>query len=72
MAGFLKSKHVANAMLLVDRANYAPADPYNDSPQLIGFRATISAPHMHAAALEELFPNIMVISEHYCIAPSSG
>jgi protein-L-isoaspartate(D-aspartate) O-methyltransferase len=30
--------------------------PYDDSPQTIGFGATISAPHMHAAACESLLP----------------
>jgi protein-L-isoaspartate(D-aspartate) O-methyltransferase len=38
----------------VDRAHYAPASPYEDSPQPIGHRATISAPHMHANACESL------------------
>lgn len=41
-------------MTSVDRANYAPAAPYEDSPQRIGYSATISAPHMHAAACESL------------------
>ena len=40
----------------VDRGHYAPALPYQDSPQPIGFSATISAPHMHAAAAESLLP----------------
>ena len=31
---------------------------YMDSPQVIGYGATISAPHMHAAALKELEPFI--------------
>lgn len=30
-----------------------------DSPQVIGYGATISAPHMHAAALKELEPFIL-------------
>ena len=41
-------------MLQVDRANYAPVHAYEDSPQPIGHKATISAPHMHAYALEFL------------------
>lgn len=40
----------------VDRAHYAPAMPYEDSPQFIGHAATISAPHMHANACESLLP----------------
>lgn len=42
-------------MLKVDRSHYCPSQqPYNDSPHPIGFGATISAPHMHAHALEVL------------------
>ncbi|CDW98881.1 hypothetical protein [Sporisorium scitamineum] len=45
-------------MSLVDRAHYVPAKrmAYQDSPQTIGFGATISAPHMHAHAAENLLP----------------
>ncbi|KAG6453098.1 hypothetical protein O3G_MSEX007967 [Manduca sexta] len=52
--GIIKSDVVANAMNAVDRKNYCPHSPYQDSPQSIGFSATISAPHMHAHALERL------------------
>nr|XP_021201406.2 protein-L-isoaspartate(D-aspartate) O-methyltransferase isoform X1 [Helicoverpa armigera] len=52
--GIIKSDAVANAMLAVDRKNYCPSAPYHDSPQTIGYSATISAPHMHAHALERL------------------
>ena len=41
-------------MSSVDRAHYAPYSAYEDSPQGIGFSATISAPHMHASACESL------------------
>ncbi|KAF8348500.1 protein-L-isoaspartate O-methyltransferase [Amanita rubescens] len=56
--GILKSDATKNAMLLVDRTNYVRdhASAYEDSPQRIGHGATISAPHMHAYALENLFP----------------
>ena len=43
-------------MTSVDRAHYAPSAPYEDRPQSIGYRATISAPHMHASAAEALLP----------------
>lgn len=33
--------------------------PYEDSPQSIGHSATISAPHMHASAIEHLLPYIL-------------
>lgn len=41
-------------MSRVDRADFTSHEPYEDRPQSIGFKATISAPHMHAAALEFL------------------
>jgi len=47
-------------MTAVDRANYVPdagkRHAYQDSPQLIGHDATISAPHMHAHTAELLLP----------------
>lgn len=45
---------IADGTPQVDRAHYAPAAPYQDSPQPIGYSATISAPHMHANAAESL------------------
>lgn len=54
-AGLIQHRRVKEAMLAVDRANYAPSNPYIDTPQPIGYGATISAPHMHAHALELLF-----------------
>ncbi|KAI7940050.1 hypothetical protein MJO28_013702 [Puccinia striiformis f. sp. tritici] len=58
--GLMKSPRVLEAMKKVDRANYLPSgarqDAYQDRPQSIGFGATISAPHMHANALENLLP----------------
>ncbi|MFH4981477.1 hypothetical protein AB6A40_008186 [Gnathostoma spinigerum] len=41
-------------MLEIDRGDFAPINPYHDSPISIGYHATISAPHMHATALELL------------------
>jgi len=52
--GIIKSERVAAAMLAVDRGFYSKRNPYADSPQAIGFSVTISAPHMHAYALEIL------------------
>ncbi|KAI0010711.1 protein-L-isoaspartate O-methyltransferase [Xylariaceae sp. FL0662B] len=50
---------VKAAFLKVDRAHYAPSSPYEDSPQAIGHSATISAPHMHAHAVETLLPYLL-------------
>lgn len=55
----IKSEAVKSAFLKVDRANYTPRSPYEDSPQPIGHRATISAPHMHANAAETLLPYLL-------------
>jgi protein-L-isoaspartate(D-aspartate) O-methyltransferase len=54
----ITSPRVRTAMTAVDRAHYCPhpSSAYEDSPQSIGFGATISAPHMHAAATESLLP----------------
>lgn len=41
-------------MLAVDRGDFCSVAPYADTPQSIGHNATISAPHMHAHALELL------------------
>jgi len=52
--GLIKSDTVKAAMLAVDRGNYCRGNPYMDAPQRIGWNITISAPHMHAHALELL------------------
>ncbi|GES88411.1 protein-L-isoaspartate(D-aspartate) O-methyltransferase-like isoform X1 [Rhizophagus clarus] len=56
MANIINSKRVEEAMKTVDRRKYVSQSPYRDSPQQIGYGATISAPHMHAHALENLEP----------------
>ncbi|KAK9471089.1 O-methyltransferase [Dipodascopsis tothii] len=58
VAAELASDRVAGAMRAVDRAYFAPRQPYADAPQLIGYEATISAPHMHALALSQLEPSL--------------
>jgi len=52
--GVINSKRVEEVLRKVDRANYTPpgVDPYEDSPQTLGYGQTISAPHMHAMCLE--------------------
>jgi hypothetical protein len=50
----IKSDEVESAMRKVDRGNFCSHHPYQDSPQYIGYGVTISAPHMHAHALEML------------------
>ncbi|KAM4055792.1 protein-L-isoaspartate(D-aspartate) o-methyltransferase (PCMT) domain-containing protein [Hirsutella rhossiliensis] len=60
--GLITDPSVKEAFLRVDRAHYAPACPYEDSPQPIGHAATISAPHMHASAVEHLLPRLLPAS----------
>ncbi|KAK4688105.1 hypothetical protein P7C73_g2013, partial [Tremellales sp. Uapishka_1] len=58
--------HVSlQAMRKVDRKNYVPLlnAAYEDSPQRIGYNATISAPHMHAHACENLLPLILAAEQ---------
>jgi len=54
----VKTPEVERVMLRVDRGKYSKANPYMDSPQGIGYGVTISAPHMHAHALELLKDNL--------------
>jgi len=50
----VQSKRVEVAMRQTDRGHYSKIkeEAYNDTPHPIGWGATISAPHMHAKALE--------------------
>ncbi|KAL7620069.1 hypothetical protein AAE478_010618 [Parahypoxylon ruwenzoriense] len=57
--GLITNPLAKAAFLKVDRAHYAPTMPYDDSPQPIGHDATISAPHMHAEAVENLLPFLL-------------
>lgn len=68
-AGIIKSQIVRDVMSNVDRANYVlgghSSNAYDDTPLSIGHGQTISAPHMHAHALEELLPPLLIYaSEH--------
>uniref|UniRef100_A0A0D6QZM5 Protein-L-isoaspartate O-methyltransferase n=1 Tax=Araucaria cunninghamii TaxID=56994 RepID=A0A0D6QZM5_ARACU len=58
--GILKSKVAAEAMRQIDRADYVldHRSAYVDSPQPIGYAATISAPHMHAYCLDYLVDHL--------------
>ena len=52
----IKSQIVYDTMLQVDRADFIEKDPYCDDSQVLGYNVVISAPHMHAYALEYLYP----------------
>ncbi|OAL54881.1 protein-L-isoaspartate O-methyltransferase [Pyrenochaeta sp. DS3sAY3a] len=70
--GLIKSDRVKEAMLKVDREHYAPRRPYEDCPQPIGHRATISAPHMHANACESLLTYLQPGASVLDIGSGSG
>jgi len=57
--GVIKNDAVYEAMKSTDRKLYVSDAPYDDCPQRIGYNATISAPHMHAWALEVLHDNLI-------------
>ena len=54
-SGVIKSASVEAVMRAIDRKHFVPSSridfAYEDTPQPIGYNATISAPHMHATAL---------------------
>ncbi|KAM0787570.1 hypothetical protein ACM66B_003640 [Microbotryomycetes sp. NB124-2] len=59
-AGLLSTPRIIEAFHKVDRAHFcvSPRGAYDDSPMYLMDGATISAPHMHAHALENLEPFI--------------
>ncbi|EFO23290.1 protein-L-isoaspartate O-methyltransferase [Loa loa] len=70
--GLFKDERVKVTMLRVDRADFCPRNPYLDNPEPIGCNATISAPHMHAAALERLKDYLMEGDRALDIGSGSG
>lgn len=57
-ANIIVSDEVAQVMEQVDRQFFCPDRPHVDAPQAIGLGQTISAPHMHAHVLEEMFASL--------------
>lgn len=55
-AGIVQTPAVAQVLEQVDRGNFMTQNTYMDAPQAIGKGQTISAPHMHAHVLEEIYP----------------
>ena len=48
------TQKVYDTMMKVDRADFAPTNPYENNPQCINFNVVISAPLLHAYCLEAL------------------
>ncbi|KAM9294639.1 protein-L-isoaspartate(D-aspartate) O-methyltransferase-like [Gastrophryne carolinensis] len=70
--GVIRSQRVYNVLMETDRAHYIHNLPYMDSPQSIGYKATISAPHMHAHALEVLEDKLVVGARALDVGSGSG
>ncbi|XP_014284702.1 protein-L-isoaspartate(D-aspartate) O-methyltransferase isoform X1 [Halyomorpha halys] len=68
----IRSDVVERVMAQVDRANYVSHNPYMDVPQGIGFGVTISAPHMHAHALELLREKLVDGAKALDVGSGSG
>ncbi len=51
---WIVSRKVYDSMMQVDRADFAPTNPYQNFPQKIGYNVVISAPLLHAYCLEVL------------------
>lgn len=68
----IRSDVVERVMAQVDRANYVSHNPYMDVPQGIGYGVTISAPHMHAHALELLSEKLVDGARALDVGSGSG
>eukprot|EP00484_Ammonia_sp_Unknown_P025439 CAMPEP_0197023862 /NCGR_PEP_ID=MMETSP1384-20130603/4505_1 /TAXON_ID=29189 /ORGANISM="Ammonia sp." /LENGTH=238 /DNA_ID=CAMNT_0042452149 /DNA_START=146 /DNA_END=862 /DNA_ORIENTATION=+ len=69
-SGIIKHKEIQDVMLMVDRGDFITFNSYQDNAQPIGHNATISAPHMHAYALEYLHDVLQ--PGHYVLDVGSG
>jgi len=71
--GVIRDSRVFDVMSRVDRKNYCPSDmAYYDTPVSIGNGQTISAPHMHAFALQELSSRLIEGSMSLDVGSGSG
>lgn len=74
----VKTASVERALRVVDRSYFVPGGAssptiaYKDSPQLLVCNATISAPHMHAMALELLADRLRVGASALDVGSGSG
>ncbi|XP_014255845.1 protein-L-isoaspartate(D-aspartate) O-methyltransferase isoform X1 [Cimex lectularius] len=68
----IHSDAIEKVMANVDRAKYVATNPYMDVPQGIGFGVTISAPHMHAHALELLKSRLVPGAKALDVGSGSG
>ncbi|KAM0746124.1 putative l-isoaspartyl protein carboxyl methyltransferase [Meredithblackwellia eburnea MCA 4105] len=73
-ASLLTSQRAIQAFKQVDRAHFVTrsGEAYLDSPSYIGYGATISAPHMHCHAVEDLLPFLTPGSSVLDVGSGSG
>jgi len=55
----IQHNEVVRVLNRTDRANYVSENPYDNSPKPILCHQTISAPYMHAIALDEMVPYLL-------------
>ncbi|CAH8860599.1 unnamed protein product [Trichobilharzia szidati] len=70
--GFITSESVKDTMLSVDRGLFSFINAYEDWAQPIGYGATISAPRIHAYALEILKDHLQPGSHALDVGSGSG
>merc|ERR1711997_297087 len=70
--GVISSDKVEQVMKSIDRGDFCKSNPYNDAPQGIGYGVTISAPHMHAYALEHLKDQLIEGNRALDVGSGSG
>jgi protein-L-isoaspartate(D-aspartate) O-methyltransferase len=71
--GVIKTNSVIQAMTNIDRGFFVQdSSAYEDRPKQIGYKATISAPHMHGYALEWLKDHLIPGSKALDIGSGSG
>ena len=70
--GIIKTDRVSDVMKQVDRRHFCKHNAYYDAPQGIGYAATISAPHMHAMALELLSEQLQNGAKALDVGSGSG
>ncbi|CAF0749491.1 unnamed protein product [Adineta steineri] len=68
----IKNERIKTAMLATDRLDFSTDRLYEDAPQPIGYNVTISAPHMHAHALEMLHDKLIPGARVLDVGSGSG
>lgn len=69
---WIVTQKVYDVMMAVDRADFAPTNPYENNPQCIGYNVVISAPLLHAYCLEALKDHLTEGSNALDIGFGSG